>query len=97
MKKLQFGTSKCFKLHVGKTVDETLCRDLFVDGWKIDLVEDAETGKVEQIESFAGPELMSEKDEQLYLGDVISSDGKHGKNGSDNADIGDSIFGKIPF
>ena len=24
--------------------------------------------------------MMSEKDEQLYLGDVISSDGKHGKN-----------------
>jgi hypothetical protein len=65
--KLQFATSKCFKLHVGQTVDEALCRDLFVDGWKIDLVEDAETGKLEQIESFAAPELMSEKDEDFTL------------------------------
>ena len=32
LKKLQFGTSKCIKLHVGKTCNETLCKDLYVDG-----------------------------------------------------------------
>ena len=79
MKKLQFGTSKCVKLHVGKH-DDTLCRDLFVDGWKIDVMTDATTGKVFQTESFRGPELMGGKDEQMYLGDIISSDGSHNKN-----------------
>ena len=79
MKKLQFGTSKCFKLHVGKTCNETLCKDLFVDGWKIDIVGDADTGKSVQKASFAGPEKMKVKGEQVYLGDVISSDGKNTK------------------
>ena len=80
MKKLQFGTAKCFKLHVGKTCNKTICRDLFVDGWKVDLIEDAETGDLQQKESFIGPQKMEEKKEQMYLGDVISADGKHLKN-----------------
>ena len=80
MKKLQFGTTKCFKLHVGKTCNKTLCKDLYVDGWKIDIVEDLETGESIQKESFVGPQKMKEKEEQIYLGDVISSDGKHAKN-----------------
>ena len=80
MKKLQFGTTKCIKLHIGKTCNETFCKDLFVDGWKIDIVEDTDTGISVQKESFAGPEKMKVKEEQVYLGDVISSDGKHFKN-----------------
>ena len=67
MKKLQFGTSKCFKLNVGKTCNETLCKDLFVDGWKIDIVEDADTGKSVQKESFAGPEKMKVNPIQAML------------------------------
>ena len=80
MKRLQFGTSKCFKLHVGKTCDKNICKDLFVDGWKLDLVEDADTGQVNLNERFAGQDKMKMKEEQLYLGDLISSDGKHAKN-----------------
>ena len=37
MKKLQFGTSKCIKMHIGKTCNKTLCKDLFVDGWKLNV------------------------------------------------------------
>ena len=55
MKKLQFGTTKCFKLHVGKTCNKTLCKDLYVDGWKIDIVEDLETGESIWKESFIAP------------------------------------------
>ena len=79
MKRLQFGTTKCIKLHVGKTCNETICPDLFVDGWKLE-VETDETGKCFQKESFGGQEKMEEKEEQLYLGDVISSNGTHQKN-----------------
>ena len=32
MKRLQFGTSKCIKLHIGKSCNDKLCRDLFVGG-----------------------------------------------------------------
>ena len=34
LKKLQFGTEKCHKMHVGKKVEE-ICPDLFVDGWSM--------------------------------------------------------------
>ena len=80
MKKLQFGTTKCIKLHVGRTCNKTFCKDLNVDGWKLEVVEDTHSGKIVQKESFGGEEKMEEKTEQVYLGDVISSDGKHSKN-----------------
>jgi hypothetical protein len=80
MKKLQFGPAKCVKLHVGKTHDENLCKDLFVDGWKVDVSTYAITGKCVQTENFLGPEQMGEKYEQMYLGDIISADGSHNKN-----------------
>ena len=34
-KRLQFGTSKCIKMHVGKSDSKILCKDLHVGGWKI--------------------------------------------------------------
>jgi hypothetical protein len=80
MKKLQFGTTKCIKLHVGKSRNETLCKDLHVGGWRVDVVEDPQTGICGQNEYFGGMELMSEKTEQMYLGDIISADGSHSKN-----------------
>ena len=80
MKKLQFGTSKCVKLHVGKTCNKNLCKDLFVDEWKVEAIENENNGQVTQIETFVGKKKMVTKTEQLYLGDVISEDGKHDKN-----------------
>ena len=68
------------KLHVGKTHHDFLCSDLFVDGWKVEVKTDTTTGKCVQTESFGGPEQMGVKDEQMYLGDIISADGKQNKN-----------------
>jgi hypothetical protein len=79
-KRLQFGTSKCVKMHVGKTCNPTLCRDLFVDGWNVEAEENTETGQYFQKETFCGQVQMKQKQEQVYLGDVISVDGKHDKN-----------------
>ena len=80
MKKLQFGTKKCIKLHVGKQCNETLCKELLLEGWKIKVERDTLTGKVSQHEELGGQEKMEEKKEQAYLGDIISVDGKHMKN-----------------
>ena len=80
MKRLQFGTSKCIKLHIGKSCNDTLCRDLFVGGWERSVVTNPVTGKVTQPEHFGGLEKMKVKSEQMYLGDIISNDGKHFKN-----------------
>ena len=41
---------------------------------------DPESGTPTQSEHYAGVEKMKVKQEQTYLGDVISSDGKHTKN-----------------
>ena len=80
MKRLQFGTSKCVKMHVGKTCNPTLCRDLFVGGWKEEVITDPVTGKCSKSESFEGPVKMGVKEEQMYLGDLISANGKHASN-----------------
>ena len=80
MKKLQFGASKCVKLHVGKSCNQTLCADLHVDCWKVNVVTDVKTGLTYQEEVFAGQEKMEVKTEQMYLGDVVSADGRQDKN-----------------
>ena len=61
MKRLQFRTYKCFKLHVGKTCEKNICRDLFVDGSKLDLAEDADTGQADLPVSFAKMKMEEEQ------------------------------------
>ena len=80
MNRLQFGTTKCFKLHVGKTCNKTLCKDLFVESWQMSVVEDQLTGKCSRAETFGGDEKMILKEEQMYLDDIISADGSHKRN-----------------
>ena len=42
-KKLQFGASKCVKIHVGKTCNKSMCTDLSVGEWKVKVVNDPKT------------------------------------------------------
>ena len=70
----------CKKLHIGKTCYQALCRDLFVGGWKVEVQTDIITGNVSEREYFSGMEKMESTKEQMYLGDIISADGKHLKN-----------------
>ena len=72
-KRLQFGTSKCIRMHIGKTNSELLCKDLSVGEWKENIIEDPHTGKCSRSEYFNGNVKMEKKQEQLYLGDIISS------------------------
>ena len=44
------------------------------------MLTDPVTGQVSQSEYFAGNVKMGEKEEQMYLGDLLSSNGKHAKN-----------------
>ena len=36
---LQFGTDKCVKLHVGKTIQKDMCTECKVDAWKDELLK----------------------------------------------------------
>ena len=94
-KRLQFGTSKCIKLHVGQTCNKELCKDLYVDEWTVDVETDPVTGKCFQSEYYAGAEKMKVKKEQTYLGDVISDDGKHNKNVQARSNKGLGIITQI--
>ena len=95
LKKLQFGTSKCVKLHIGRTCNDLLCTDLYVDGWKVEVLKDEKSGKCYQNEYFVGPEKMKVKEEQTYLGDVISADGSHSKNVQSRKNKGLGIINQI--
>ena len=79
-KRLQFGTTKCIKMHIGKTRSEILCKDLVVGGWKVEVDTDPVTGGSTQSDVFQGNQKMECKSEQLYLGDLIAADGTHSKN-----------------
>ena len=45
-KKLQFGVSKCAKIHIGKYCEEFKCQNLSVDNWEEIMVKNDETGKM---------------------------------------------------
>ena len=52
MKRLQFGTSKCIKRHIGRTCNEHLSKDLYVDEWKLEVDIDPDSGNPAQSEVF---------------------------------------------
>ena len=95
IKKLQYGVDKCFKMHVGKTCIEEICPDLHVDGWKLRMVDEIETGALKQVEEFTGSHAVKEVQSEKYLGDILSSDGKNHKNMMARKNRGTGIITQI--
>ena len=79
-KKLQFGAQKCKKLHVGKSKQNFKCQNLEVDYWKEFEVLNKETGEEEIIDVCDEKDKMEEKQDERYLGDIISVDGRNIRN-----------------
>ena len=80
IKKLQFGSKKCKKIHIGKSCDKYKCQELKVDRWEELEIRNEETG-IDEIKDVCNDEdIMEEKTEEKYLGDLISADGKNIKN-----------------
>ena len=94
-KKLQFGPQKCKKIHIGKTKEDFKCQPLFVDNWKENTVEECETGTIRIEDVCEGEDVMEEKQEEKYLGDVISRDGRNIKNIQARVNKGTGIVRKI--
>ena len=78
LKKLQFGATKCHKMHVG--AKRIFCPDLKVDNWEVSAVENIQTGETEITDEYLGTQRMETSDSEKYLGDLISSDGTNTKN-----------------
>ena len=94
-KKLQFGVNKCKKLHVGHKLEEFKCQDLNIDKWSEVIIKDDITGEVHIDDVCDGQEVIEEKSEEKYLGDVISTDGKNIKNIKARISKGKGIVNKI--
>ena len=80
LKKLQFGTEKCVKMHIGKHHYKNICKEQKLDKWELDVVTDPVTNLSYQTEWFSGQEILEDKSEQLYLGDIIEQKGNHNMN-----------------
>jgi hypothetical protein len=80
-------------MHIGK--DDILCKDLHVGGWTVDVVTDPVTGQSSNHEYFSGYETMKLKQEQTYLGDLVSSDGTQTKNVQQRRNKGLGVINQI--
>ena len=76
-KKLQFGAQNCKKIHIGKTKEEHKCQPLFVDNWTESEIEDGDSEMVKMEDTCNVEDEMEEKEDERYLGDVISKDGRN--------------------
>ena len=94
-KRLQFGTDKCIQMHIGRAKNDILCKDCHVGNWNVDIVTDPETGISTQSDTFTGNVKMKVKQEQVYLGDVISSNGTHTKNVQQRSNKGLGVINQI--
>ena len=77
-KRLQFVTTKCQVMHIGKDIPKHKKTDLYVDGWLMKETENTNTK--ETVETFNGEEEIKEADDTKYLGQIISKDGTNTKN-----------------
>ena len=94
-KKLQFGAKKCKKLHVGRECEEYKCQTLNIDDWKEVEIVYEESGIDEIEDSCEGVEEMEMKNEEKYLGDVLSTDGRNIKNVRARVAKGKGIVSRI--
>ena len=80
LKKLQFGIEKCFKMHIGEESHDGICPELKVDGWEVKQVNHINTTEVTMEDEYTGMFEMNTVEQEKYLGDIISNDGKNTKN-----------------
>ena len=103
LKRLQFGTEKCQLMYVGKNIQEHKKIELYVDGWKMQEVQDELTGDLMCKETFDGEHELDVSNVEKYLGQILSNDGSNVKNvasrsgkGSGMVNTIESIISNVP-
>ena len=94
-KKLMFGVNKCKKLHVGNKEFDFKCQDLMIDKWTEVIVKGEYSEESNYTDVFEGEHMMEQKEEERYLGDLISIDGKNIKNVRARINKGSGIVNRI--
>ena len=82
-------------MHIGKENSDVLCQELHVGEWKNQVEDDPVTRKYKMTEYFNGNVKMEIRNEQKYLGDLLSSDGSHTKNVQERRNKGYGIINQI--
>ena len=82
-------------MHIRHTYQEFKCQDLSVEKWEEVVVSNDITGDVEIEDRFLEMQIMEEKSEEKYLGDVQYTDGKNVKNIKARIAKGKRIVNKI--
>ena len=78
IKRLQFGPEKCHQLHIGPK--QLTCPDLYVNTWKMKKNKEYETGIKNLIDVQTDDHKIELAEDEKYLGDIITVDGKNSKN-----------------
>ena len=93
LKRLQYGEDKCHKLHVGRK-NET-CPELYIDTWKVKTVSQVNTNKFDLEDEESSGTIVENSEEEKYLGDILTTDGKNRKNILARAGKGHGIVKQI--
>ena len=80
-------------MHIGK--DKVSCPDLKLDCWDVTNSEEIETGQNKVDDEYAGEHTLETIENEKYLGDLISHDGKNTKNVQARRAKGTGIVDKI--
>ena len=92
---LQFGLSKCYKMHVGKYNEKFKCQPVFLDSWKSHEVEENKSGQVNFQEYFEGKVQIKEVENVKYLGNSINTAGTNIEDITVKCNRGIEIINKI--
>ena len=92
---LQFGLSKCFKLHVGKYKEKFKCQPVYLDSWTSAEVEDKKSGQIHFQEQFTDKVQIKEVENEKYLGNRLSADGTNTLDITTKCNRGTGIVNKI--
>ena len=93
LKKLKFGEEKCCKMLIGAPND--ICPELFIDAWKVEHAKEMDTDQYNLKDELSDEYQIEKTDEEKYLGDVISADGKNHKNIQKRREKGVGIIAQI--
>ena len=95
IKRLQYGATKCYKLHCGKS--SVVCPDLKVDTWKLVNPSMSPSSILELVDQEGDPHTLETVPFTKYLGDFSSADGKNDKNIEERFNKGNGKVSEIFF
>ena len=95
IKRLQYGATKCYKLHCGKS--SVACPDLKVDTWKLVNPSTSPSSILELVDQEGDPHTLETVPYTKYLGDFSSADGKNDKNILERFNKGNGKVSEIFF